>query len=121
MENKYPKFISSYALGDDLYEGKSQEKLAHAICNHITSIDAQFLDDSKPIIPRLIGLEGTWGSGKSNVVAQMQAILKEKYFFFTYDAWGHQEDLQRRSLLERLTDELIEKEMLKGKTFDREV
>jgi len=116
MENKYPKFISSYALGDDLYEGKSQEKLAHAICNHITSIDAQFLDDSKPIIPRLIGLEGTWGSGKSNVVAQMQAILKEKYFFFTYDAWGHQEDLQRRSLLERLTDELIEKEMLKGKT-----
>lgn len=116
METKYPKFISSYALGNDLYEGKSQEKLAQAICNHITSIDAQFLDDTKPIIPRLIGLEGSWGSGKSNVVAQMQEMLKGNYFFFTYDAWGHQEDLQRRSLLERLTDELIVKEMLKGTT-----
>ena len=114
MAEIYPKFISNHAIGYDLYEGKSQEKLAQAISNHITNVDKQFDGEKQPLIPRLIGLEGAWGCGKSNVVAQMHSILKEKYFFFTYDAWGHQEDLQRRSLLERLTDDLIQAEMLKG-------
>lgn len=116
MAEIYPKFISNHAIGYDLYEGKSQEKLAQAISNHITNVDKQFDGEKQPLIPRLIGLEGAWGCGKSNVVAQMHSILKEKYFFFTYDAWGHQEDLQRRSLLERLTDDLIKAEMLKGDT-----
>lgn len=116
MAEIYPKFISNHAIGYDLYEGKSQEKLAQAISNHITNVDKQFDGEKQPLIPRLIGLEGAWGCGKSNVVAQMHGILKEKYFFFTYDAWGHQEDLQRRSLLERLTDDLIKAEMLKGDT-----
>ena len=28
-----------------------------------------------------------------------------KFHFFTYDAWGHQTDLQRRTILEELTSE----------------
>ena len=39
------------------------------------------------------------GSGKSNVVKLVQNLLKDnkiKYHFFEYDAWGNQEDLQRR-------------------------
>ena len=38
------------------------------------------------------------------------------YFFFEYDAWGNQEDLQRRSLLEQLTDKLVTEEILIGHT-----
>ena len=30
-----------------------------------------------------------------------------KYHFFTYDAWGHQTDLQRRTILEELTSDLV--------------
>lgn len=112
-----PKFVSNRAIGNDFYEGKSQERLAQAICSHIKSIDSQYPDDKvRPSIPRLLGLEGPWGCGKSNVVAQMQKLLKDKYHFFTYDAWGHQEDLQRRSLLERLTEELVKEKLLQGKT-----
>lgn len=42
MAEIYPKFISNHAIGYDLYEGKSQEKLAQAISNHITNVDKQF-------------------------------------------------------------------------------
>ena len=30
-----------------------------------------------------------------------------KFHFFTYDAWGHQTDLQRRTILEELTSDLV--------------
>ena len=112
-----PRFVSNRAIGNDFYEGKSQEHLAQAICSHIKSIDSQYPDDKvRPSIPRLLGLEGPWGCGKSNVVAQMQKLLKDDYHFFTYDAWGHQEDLQRRSLLERFTEEMVKEKLLRGKT-----
>lgn len=67
-------------------------------------------------MPRIIGLEGKWGSGKSNVVENIKKHLDgEGYHTFTYDAWGHQEDLQRRSILETLTNDLIENKVLGGK------
>lgn len=67
-------------------------------------------------MPRIIGLEGKWGSGKSNVVEKIKKDLEgEGYYTFTYDAWGHQEDLQRRSILETLTNALIEDTVLEGK------
>lgn len=116
MEKLHPNFISNRAVGIDLYDGKSQEHLAKAICSHITRMDSQYPDEKQPVIPRLIGLEGSWGCGKSNVVAQMEEQMREKYFFFTYDAWGHQEDLQRRSLLEQLTSALIGKPFFKKNT-----
>lgn len=67
-------------------------------------------------MPRIIGLEGGWGTGKSNVVRMVEEELaKEGYYTLTYDAWGHQEDLQRRSILETMTNHLIEKQVLQGK------
>ena len=43
--------------------------------------------------------------------------LNGKYYFFEYDAWGHQEDLQRRSILELLTQELVKNNFLVGETI----
>ena len=54
----------------------------------------------------LIGLDGAWGSGKSNLVKILELKLADTHHFFVYDAWGHQEDLQRRSFLEELTADL---------------
>lgn len=114
---EYPQYLSNRPQGIDLFEGQSQEQLADAICTHITETDK--ISQDQPIFARLIGLEGKWGSGKSNVIRILENKLIDHYTFFTFDAWGNQEDLQRRSILELLTRKLISKEKLTGPTKRR--
>lgn len=111
----FPKFLPNKPCGVDKFEGKSQERLTNAIASHIINIDKK---NNSQFLSRIIGLEGGWGIGKSNVIKQLKSLetIKDNYFLFEYDAWGHQEDLQRRSFLETLTAELIEKDILTGKT-----
>ena len=114
-ETKFPHFIPDKPQGEDVFEGKSQEHLAASICNYVKSIDAKPDHKDGVNMPRIIGLEGGWGSGKSNVVRMIEGTLvKDGYYSFTYDAWGHQEDLQRRSILENLAGKLIEDKVLRG-------
>jgi hypothetical protein len=102
--NQYPRFINNTPCGEDLFEGKSQQKIATNICN--------IIEAGKSC--NIIGIDGGWGSGKSNLVKQVENILpKEDYHFFIYDAWGHQEDLQRRSFLEELTENLTTESLVK--------
>lgn len=117
-----PRFIIDKPVGKDCFDGHSQENLAHSISNYVRMADAKPEDvtdsdqQAKTTLPRIIGLEGDWGSGKSNVVSMIESELKgEGYYTFTYDAWGHQEDLQRRSILETLTGKLITDNVLQGK------
>lgn len=120
LEEKYPRYLSNDPKGIDLFDGKSQERLANAIAMHIKETDRA----EKLISARLIGLEGKWGSGKSNVIKMLEEKLQGNYTFFCFDAWGNQEDLQRRSILELLTRYLVKKQKLMGKTtmrvFNRE-
>ncbi len=102
-EVKFPHYLSNKPEGEDLFDGKSQERLAKAMAKHIYETDAA----KEPFVSRLLGLEGKWGSGKSNVIGLLRKELSEKYTFFCFDAWGNQEDLQRRSILELLTKDLI--------------
>lgn len=115
IEVTYPRYLTNQPTGKDLYEGKSQEKLVDALALHIRETDG----GEAPVFARLIGLEGKWGSGKSNVIKLLADRLKANYIFFTFDAWGNQEDLQRRSILELLTKDLLVKEKLTGKTTMR--
>ena len=134
MENiNFPRFIPPLPQGEDLYGGQSQQRLARGIAKYITQNDSDFTpkddkrnaesntqntDGEEQFFPRIIGLEGAWGSGKSNVVLLLEKELGEQYRFFTYDAWANQEDLQRRSILELLTEYLkkkLEEEEKKGK------
>ncbi len=94
---KYPRFISNSPNGVDLFESRSQEKTAKSISEHIKLRDKDY---------RLIGLDGEWGSGKSNAISIVQKQLGDDFHLFVYDTWAHQEDLQRRSFLEELTDDL---------------
>lgn len=116
----FPHYLSNQPEGIDLFEGKSQERLAEAIACHIIEADKV----EKPTFARLIGLEGKWGSGKSNVIKMLENKLRDSYTFFCFDAWGNQEDLQRRSILELMTRYLIGKKKLTGTTtmrvFNRE-
>lgn len=115
---KYPHFIPDKPAGLDCFEGHSQERLAHSVCDYVKRMDVNPEDNGQAVsvMPRIIGLEGSWGSGKSNVVRMIEGELtKYGYYIFTYDAWGHQEDLQRRSILETMTSHLIDHEVLQGK------
>lgn len=96
------KLLSKVPCNDDLFEGRAHRKLAIEISDEIRN------DDNCTII----GIDGGWGSGKSNLVGMIQKELSMgtnggKYHFFTYDAWGHQTDLQRRTILEELTSDLV--------------
>lgn len=110
-----PHFILTTPSGIDKCEGGSQKRLAEVIVNHIRENDA--IPEGTKCMPRIIGLEGTWGSGKSNVVKMVEDGLRDDYHLFLYDAWGHQEDLQRRSILELLTEDLVHRsKLLTGNT-----
>lgn len=96
------KLLSKAPCNDDLFEGGAHRKLAKEISDEIRN------DDNCTII----GIDGGWGSGKSNLVGMIQKELSvgsngSKYHFFTYDAWGHQTDFQRRTILEELTSDLV--------------
>lgn len=109
-EKIFPKFIKIIPQGIDKFEGGSANRVADAITNHIKDYN---LEDG---IPKIIGIDGVWGSGKSNLISILKTKLEKAYHIFEYDAWGHQEDLQRRSFIENLTTDLLNSNLLKGQT-----
>lgn len=112
------KILSNEPLGQDLFEGKSQERIANLIFFDLekarnTGDPHEQISDSS-----VIGLEGEWGCGKSNVLKILEKKLetvkqagckKKVYSFFTYDLWGRQQDLQRKVILQDLATHLKEK------------
>lgn len=110
MDDFKLKLLSKKPIGEDLFEGKSQENIANIISENVKCNN----DNHK-----MIGIEGKWGSGKSNVIELLRNRLdKSKYKFFVYDVWGHQEDLQRKSILQELINFLTsEDRILKKKDY----
>ena len=102
-----PKFLSSSPSGKDLFEGKSHQKIANTLFELI---------EKKAFPSNVIGLEGSWGAGKSNVIKILDSKFEQvesDYSFFTYDAWAHQEDLTRKTFLE----EMFLEKLFWGKMF----
>lgn len=95
-------YCKDVPVGDDLYEGKPQEKLADSICNFIRSEES---NDAK-----IIGLEGGWGTGKSNVIKILEKKIEKEYDVFIYNVWGHQGDDQLHIFAEDLNEYLCSKE-----------
>jgi hypothetical protein len=82
----------------DKFSGGGHQRTAAALARTIE----QFDDGD-----RAIGLEGSWGSGKSSIVKMAEAKLrhashKHAYHVFTYDLWANQTSHFRRSFLEAL-------------------
>lgn len=118
MDNKVSqiKLLSNEPCREDAFEGHSHQHIADQLVQIIKH-------DSER---HIIGIEGGWGSGKSNLISLVNKGLngdsvyekdfkhKESTFpFFVYDAWGHQADYQRRAILEELTHDLTnEKKIL---------
>ncbi|WP_270725881.1 P-loop NTPase fold protein [Shimia sp. Alg240-R146] len=82
----------------DLFHGGGHERTAYSLSKAIVKFDK---GDSA------IGLDGSWGSGKSSVVemaarklAERNSSGKKAYHFFTFDIWKSQGSGFRRSFLE---------------------
>ena len=71
----YPHFIPDKPVGKDCFDGQSQEHLAHSVCVYVRRIDAKLEGEEGNTMPRIIGLEGTWGSDKSNVMRIIEGKL----------------------------------------------
>ena len=118
---KHISLLSNEPCREDAFEGHSHKNIAIQIARLVKE------DNNRHII----GIEGGWGSGKSNLISLVNKELNgesvynndynhrdSKYPFFIYDAWGHQADFQRRAILEELTQELtIEKKILDEKKW----
>jgi hypothetical protein len=111
LESTLPSFIRT-TNGEDLLEGKSQERIANSLSQLIQD------DTSKQ---KLIGLEGPWGSGKSNLISILKAKLNDTHHLYIHDAWGHQEDLQRRAFLEELTENLCQEGLLEPEKWSKKL
>lgn len=112
------QLLSNEPCREDAFEGHSHQHIAEQIVRIIK-------DDADR---HIIGIEGGWGSGKSNLISLVNKGLNgdtvyDKDFnhkasafpFFVYDAWGHQVDYQRRAILEELTHDLTLEKKILGK------
>lgn len=104
------RLLSNAPSGEDIFEGKSQTKIATAIANNISNSSYQ-----------MIGLEGNWGSGKSNVIKIVEDLLDEESLVFEYNSWEHQGDIQKTTILEDLTEFLKANIKLGKKIIDEKL
>lgn len=82
----------------DAFEEKTHEKIANTIYNLICSKEDGIT----------IGLEGSWGSGKSSVVSILEKKLNKEGTtrLVRFDSWAHEGDPLRRIFLESLINEI---------------
>jgi hypothetical protein len=88
-------FLSDDPGIEDGFSGKGHERSARMLAAALV----KFAHDDCSI-----GLEGSWGSGKTTVVAiaeqQLRESQSEKFTFFTFDLWANQGVDFRRAFLE---------------------
>jgi hypothetical protein len=89
--------LTDEIVDEDYFEDKTHENVAETLYKIVDSNDKGFT----------IGLEGSWGSGKSTVISILKKKLAKKHFqYFYFDAWAHEGDHLRRIFLESLISQL---------------
>lgn len=89
------KILNDDAAIEDLFEYKTHQHSAATLHQVINSSSGNIT----------IGLEGSWGAGKSTVINMFRQNLiehNEATLFFLFDAWAHEDDPLRRIFLESL-------------------
>lgn len=104
-------YISNKSSNTDKLANKPHESVARSILT--------ILQEHDEIKHPVIGIEGSWGSGKSQVIGILEKMAREqssgkKYFFHTYDIWSTQEDLTRRSFLDSLLNYAVNRDNSNG-------
>ena len=101
QKHKY-KLLEDKVELDDKSENGTHRAIADGLFNLINDNDFGFS----------IGLEGSWGAGKSTIISIFKKQLEKdtkNIFDFYFDAWGHEGDPLRRIFLEKLIQEIQSK------------
>lgn len=83
----------------DLFADKTHEEVKNTIFNLIEASEKGVT----------IGLEGSWGSGKTTVINLLSTEVEKSNtntLFFSFDAWAHEGDPLRRIFLESLINKI---------------
>lgn len=125
MSIKKAKYINTLINVEDKSKYKVHENLAKDIFSYIKESYEKSHNNEK-VLPQIIGLEGPWGSGKSNLI---QLIKKEitnsrkskndssfSCHDFIFNIWENQGDSIENTFLKYLLDDLISNKILVGKT-----
>lgn len=94
----------------------------HAFAPHRRVAEAILdLIRSEPAGGKSIGLQGSWGSGKTTVVKLLTEELKKdpNYTVIEFDAWAHEGDPLRRTFLEALIEPIKKLEGVDNKEWKR--
>lgn len=115
--NSNGNYLPTWPTGEDLSGLKPQKVISDAIVKHIVDYDNEHTDEG--IMPRVIGLEGKWGSGKSNIIKKLgeSETLKDNYHVIEFDAWAYQEDEYKISLMEHITNKLSQHQSEKAENY----
>ncbi|HKQ99067.1 MAG TPA: P-loop NTPase fold protein, partial [Pyrinomonadaceae bacterium] len=95
----------------DKFEGQPHQKVARAIAELIQAPEPQGIT---------IGLEGSWGAGKTTIIHLLKAALKKErdIKLISFDAWAHEGDPLRWTFLETLIRDLQEDEWVSKEGWD---
>lgn len=94
----FARILFDEPVDHDAFDGKGHERSAKGLADSIVQLANRGKDGA-------IGLEGTWGSGKSTVVSLTEGMLKKldagrEYHIFVFDMWVHQTDEFRHAFLD---------------------
>lgn len=88
------RLLHEEVVATDSFKHKTHQNVADSLCEIIHREDRG----------ATVGLEGSWGGGKSTVIHILKRKLKGIGFVFTFDAWAHEENCLRRVFLESIID-----------------
>jgi KAP family P-loop domain len=117
MTSPLPELVLDDPSASDQIEGRAHERLADTIATLIQSHEGG----------RAIGLEGSWGGGKSTVIEMLASRLRKsagagaKHSVLIFDAWAHNDDPTRRVFLEELIDQLRKDGAIDKEHWDEEL
>ena len=115
-------FLDDQPSESDLFGG-AHERLAQALAEIINRKDDNKTDNGEG--GKTIGLEGGWGSGKSTVIRLLCKILDcsengKNVLVSNFDAWAHEGDPLRRTFLEHLIDQFIQKKWINKEEWEKQ-
>jgi hypothetical protein len=97
------KFVADEPARTDEFPSGAHTRVAATLVDLIASNDGG----------RAVGLEGTWGSGKSTIIDLARKAFEKrnetsqlKHAVFVFDTWAHQGDPMRRVFLDTLIERL---------------